>query len=380
MRILHISPSIAGAYGGPTQSLAGYARAALSEGMGVVVAAPRCGREDEAWLNAEIAGAEVRLFPGFGSGAFASSPALIGWLRSAGRQFDLVHVHGLWNPVSSLATRVCTRKGWPVVVRPFGTLSRYTFLHRRTWLKRIYLHILERSNLERADGIHFTTEVEQSEAAWYGVDFGNRSYVVPPPWRRTGCPASGGAPATEPPTVLFLSRLHPVKDVEGLLLAWVEVLKAVPSARLLIAGSGTPAYVARVKRQAEQLGVHRHVSFLGFVKGKEKARLWSSAHLFVLPSYHENFGVSVLEAVAAGLPVVITPQVQLASFVQQHHLGLVVERHPPALASAIVRGLQDEARQAHCRRYGPGLAEGCFSIERIGRQLGAMYLSVTRGC
>ena len=104
------------------------------------------------------------------------------------------------------------------------------------------------------------------------------------------------------------------------------------------------------------------------------------ADVFVLPSFHENFGVAVLEAVAAGLPVVVSPDVQLASFVSRHGLGIVSPREAGALADAIVDALGDAALRARSAREGPTLVREHFSPETVGAGLATMYeaaLSVT---
>ncbi|HLB08020.1 MAG TPA: glycosyltransferase, partial [Gemmatimonadaceae bacterium] len=221
MKILHVAPSISRAYGGPTYSLAAFARAALEQGAELTIAAPRP-PESDTWLAGAVPEAEVHEFRTLGGGAFLASPALHDWIRANGSRFDVVHVHGLLNPVSSLATRACVRKGWPVVVRPFGTMSRYTYEHRRGALKQLYRALLDKPNLIRVSAMHFTTTVERDESAWQSIAWGARAHVIPPPWLEDSSPAHPGAPA-ESRTVLFFSRLHPVKRLELLLDAWPDI-------------------------------------------------------------------------------------------------------------------------------------------------------------
>ncbi len=268
--------------------------------------------------------------------------------------------------MSSLAARTASAQGTPVVVRPFGTLSRYTFAHRRGWLKRGYFQAIDRPNLRRARGLHFTTDAERDEAGWHGLDLETRSFVVPPPLHLYAMPCR--EPTTD---VLFLSRLHPKKNVEGLLNAWARVVRDRPGLRLTIAGDGEPAYVARLRAQAAGLGAS--VVFAGFVHGEEKARLLASARVFALPSFHENFGVAVLEALAAGLPVVISRDVQLAAFVERHALGRVVAADAGPLAEALLASLDDTALIARCRQDGRRLVADTFSPDAVGQQLRAMY-------
>jgi len=369
MRVLHVAPNISRAYGGPTYSLAAYTLAAMSAGAGVTIAAPSPPDADRVWMAGLLGTVEVRSFPTYGSGAFLASPALQAWLRRHGSEFDVVHVHGLLNPVSSLASRGCLRNGWPLVIRPFGTLSHFTFAHRRGLLKRAYMAAIESANLQGASAIHFTTNAERDASNWHAIDWGDRACVVPPPW--IGPIASSSTHSSPTSTVLFLSRLHPVKNVELLIDSWPTVLQRMPTARLLIAGHGEPRYVQTLHERARSLGPS--ISFAGHVDDAKKEALLASATVFVLPSYHENFGIAVFEALAAGLPAVITPEVQLSEFVREHALGVVAEATVPELAAAIVRALTDDALRARCSAEGPELVARYYSPATIGEELLQMY-------
>ncbi len=373
MNILHIMPSLARAFGGPTQSWVGYARAAESQGAKVTVAAPRVNDRDYEWLNRQTTDVNYALFRSGGKGAMVFSPGLQRWLAAHGKTYDVVHVHGLFNPISSLALRHCVKKQWPVVLRPFGTLSRYTFLHRRSWMKQRYFRYLDRPSLEKSGGVHFTTSAERDEAEWHGIDFEKRGHVVPPPLLDAQLSIKEKEVS---PTVLFLSRLHPKKNIECLLDAWPGVQKVSNAARLIIAGDGDPEYVQQLKAYARLRDPNNQIEFVGFVAGEDKARLMAASTVFVLPSFQENFGVAVMEAIGAGLPVVISKYVQLASYVEQHDLGHVIETDAEALAFSITEIIRNHAYRKHCQEYGPERIQADFSVESVGRQLVSMYETV----
>jgi len=374
MKVLHVAPSIARAYGGPTYSLAGYARSAIGEGAEIAIAAPAPTAGDK-WLAGIVPEASVYTFRTYGRGAFLASGDLQSWLRRNGARFDVVHIHGLLNPVSSLAARMCVRSRWPVIIRPFGTLSRYTYAHRRGTLKQLYRWLLDRPNLERVSAVHFTTTVERAESEWQKIEWGARACVIPPPWLEDSRNGSSRPPAGDSDTVLFLSRLHPVKRVELLLDAWPEIRRRRPDAKLVIAGDGEPSYVAKLRARAQSLD--DSVSFAGHVDGEAKRTLLQGARVFALPSQHENFGVAVLEALAAGLPVVISPEVQLSAFVSEHSLGIITEASPSTLAATIVGVLEDRVLRERSRKQGPALVSRYFSPHAIGVQLLEMYRFAT---
>lgn len=378
MRILHVAHSIEKSYGGPTQSLAGYALAARLAGAGVSVAAPKCSNVDADSLQSRLGDGNLYQFPSYGAGAFTFAPALIRWLKVGARDFDVVHVHGLLNPISSLAARACIARGHLTIIRPYGTLSRYTFSHRRTILKRAYLDGIERPNLVSAAGIHFTTDSELADAAWHGIDFSGRAHIVAPPF--LGSPKiSPFAAHKGPPTALFLGRLNPIKNLEALIHAWPTVADSFPGARLVIAGDGSRWYRRSLESLASSSRAASGISFAGFVSGSEKDGMLARANVFVLPSHHENFGIAVLEAIAAGVPVVITPQVQLAPFVRENELGVVSTPDYSSLSQAMRLVLGNSLMQKHVAVRGSEVVTREFGMDPIGRRLMAMYAAVSAG-
>jgi glycosyltransferase involved in cell wall biosynthesis len=370
LNILHVAPSVARSYGGPTYSLISYSRAAIATGAEITIAVPRPAKDDCEWLSGEIPEANQQLFESVGSGAFIGAPALHQWLRRNGSRFDVVHVHGLFNPVSSLSARECVRAGWPVVIRPFGTLSRYSHTHRRSLLKAMYFRVIERRNLRRASAIHFTTVAERDESAWREIEWGTRAFVIPPPWyeRPNDVPRPNEAHSR---TALIVARLNPIKNIEMLIDAWPLVRERLPDAQLVIAGAGEPDYVQALRDRAG--GLSTSVRFVGFADDVTKDRLLRESAVFVLPSFHENFGIAVLEALAAGLPVVLTAEVQLSTFVREHRLGVVVEQSAKSFAEAIIAVMEDRAMKDHCRANGPAVVQHSFSPSAIGTRLLDMY-------
>jgi glycosyltransferase involved in cell wall biosynthesis len=368
-----VTPSIAQSYGGPTQSLAGYSVASRHAAIEVSIAAPRCGAADlNAFVN-HAGDAELYLFPASGGGAFSVSPALVRWVRQSAPDYDVVHVHGLFNPISSLAARTALRRNAAVIIRPFGTLSRYTFHHRRTGLKKAYFRLIERRNLLDAAALHFTSVTERNEADWHGIDFTGRAYVVPPPSPGRTSPRPAPDQSETGDRVVFVGRINPIKNLECLIDAWKLVQQRIPGASLAIAGNGEPGYVATLQRRASLNGVANSVVFDGFVSGPKKDKLLESANLLVLPSHHENFGVVILEALEAGLPVVVSQDVHLADFVRDNDLGKVATSTPAGLADAIVEVLGDDRLRQRARSNGPDIVAGSFSPAAIGDLLSKMY-------
>jgi glycosyltransferase involved in cell wall biosynthesis len=382
VKILHAMPSLARAFGGPVEALIGYVEAAGLSGNQCTVVGPACDPEDLRWLREAMPETEVIAVGVAGESSLRSAGRVEREVSGRLRESDAVHVHGLLNPVSSLAARSAIRRRAAVIIGPFGTLSRYTFSHRRRLAKSLYFRSLDADNLRRASGVHFTTAAERDEAAWHGIDFEGRAYVVPPPFRmarpRPGNPSdrearlSSRGERTE--TVLFLGRLVPTKGVELLLEAWSLVRDERPRARLVIAGSGTRSYESRLRSSGPRSApADRDITFTGFVSGESKERWLTDADLFVLPSHHENFGIAVLEAIAAGIPVVVSPAVQLAPWIVSHGLGVIADRTPRSLAAAITAALEDGQLRSRAAASGFEAVADAFQPKVIAPALDAMY-------
>ncbi len=372
MTILHVMPNVSRAFGGPTESLIGYAQAARTQDIDVHVAAPAVSAEDEAWLREQLPEATLHFFASAGQHAYVVAPGLWIWMWQEAKRFDAAHVHGLFNPVSSLSAHIGNVKTVPTIMRPFGTLSRYTF-SRRSTLKQLYFTLLDRPALRRAAAVHFTTEAERDEANRLSINVEDRSAVVPPPWRGEAR-APDMKEKADRPTVLYMSRLHPKKNVQGLLRAWVQVVADRPDAQLWVAGDGDDAYVQQLHDTVAAHGLGDSVSFLGFVSGDEKERVLREAWAFALPSHQENFGVAVLEAVAAGLPVVISGEVQLQAFIEEKDLGRIVDRTDPSdIAAGLETVLADDAGRRRVAEAGPAGVREVFSLEQIGEKLWELY-------
>jgi len=141
----------------------------------------------------------------------------------------------------------------------------------------------------------------------------------------------------------------------------------------VLAGSGDEGYLRKLTRRTRELGIDDSTTFRGFVSGAEKQSLLSSASLLALPSHHENFGIAVLESLDAGIPVVISPEVQLADFVRQNNVGKVAQSTPVDLANAILDTLNDGTLGARTRLIGAELVAKEFSPTVIGDRLSSMY-------
>ncbi len=374
MRILHVIPSIAAVHGGPSRAVREMAGAVLALGHEVEIATT----DDEGpGLRGTVGealedGVMVRRFAKQTDFYKVSRP-LGWWLEQRVRGYDVVHIHALFSHTSIIAARIARRNGVPYILRPLGVLGRYGREKRRPFLKGLSLRWVEGPLLRDAAAIHYTSSAEQLEAEEGGVR--GRAVILP-----LGIPAVVRGDAAlfverfggseDEARVLFLSRLDPKKGIEVLLQAWAMVRSP---ARLIIAGDGAPAYVAQLKSAAERAGVAERVVWTGQLEGELKTAAFAAASVFVLPSYSENFGIAAVEALSAGVPVILSEGVAVSREVAAAGAGVVVRPEPRMLAAAIEK-LLAEPDEARCLgERGRELAAREFSTEAMATRLVAMY-------
>ena len=370
MHVLHVTPSVGPLRGGPSAALGVMTRALRAAGVQVDVATTN---DNDTELLAVPIGEPVdengTRYWYFERTAhpYTTSAGLARWLRANIAQYDVVHTHALFSFSTAIATAAARKKRVPYIVRPLGTLARYG-MQQHSLLKQLSWFMLERRILRHAAAVHFTSQAEREEAERLGHW---RSVVVP-----LGVPAPPEirrpAPDPDEPVYLFLSRIHPKKRVELLLQAFWLVRESVPGARLVIAGQGPPAYVQELQKQCVDLGVAAHVQWLGHVDGVRKAELLRQVHVFVLPSVNENFGMAPVEAMAAGIPVVLTQGVAIHREVEAHGAGLIADETVATLADAMLELRRPEVQLAMSKQA-VQLAHDHFSIEAMQHGLVQMY-------
>jgi glycosyltransferase involved in cell wall biosynthesis len=233
------------------------------------------------------------------------------------------------------------------------------------------LNLVEKRNLDGASLLHFTTPRERDECFMaFGKSF--PSLVLPLGVRLPSVIAEGYV-KKESLRLLFLSRLHPKKQLEVLLKALSLLHTASPDLlwQLDIAGYGEPAYLASLQKLAERLNISHRCRWLGHVQGDAKTCLLQQADWFLLPSAAENFGIAVVEAMAAGTPVIVSPQVAVADLILSAGAGLVCPSDPPSLCQVLLSNYQGPS--SAMRLAARTLAETTFSWSSVAEQLETSY-------
>lgn len=381
MKILHVCTSIDPSTGGPANVLARLSRVQVQERgheLSIVTAdEPRAVES----VALSVRGARL-IAAGPAHGAFARGARVAASIEERLRSgVDVVHIHGVWQHAPHTAARAAHAAGVPYIVRPCGMLDPWC-LNQGRLKKRAFLALIGRRHLNRAAALHFTTETERQLVE--PLRLKPRGFVIPNglDWDEfETLPARGAFRAAhaigDRPLVVFLSRLHHKKGLDLLLPAFAKLNDS--SAMLALIGPGEAAYVEQLRDEAKRLRIDDRVILPGMVAGRARLEALRDADLFCLPSYQENFGVSVIEALGMGTPVLISDQVNIHQEVAAANVGDVVPCHIEPLATRLRAMLSDRARLADMASRARPWVERTFRWDAIAVQVDAMYEQVLAG-
>jgi len=380
LRVLHVIANLDPHHGGPPAAITGMCLALARRGHTVTIATTDDYEGGHSHQPGEALGEEVAVqyFPIQWPRRYGLSLPMVEGLRRLIPDFDLVHIHSLYLFHTLVTGHWCRALGVPYVVRPHGTLDPY--LRRRSRLKKtVYNWLVERRNLDHAAAVHYTSADERDLVALLG--FKAPAVVVPlgidlrefddlpqPGMFRRRHPA-----LLDKTLIVFLGRLTPKKGLDLLAKAFGEVRRVVPQAHLVIAGPDDEGYGRQVRKFLADSGVDGHTTLLGMVAGREKLELLRDTDVWVLPSYTENFGLAVVEAMASGLPLVISNRVNIWNHIAAREAGLVVDCDASQVSQAICRVLREPDLGRRLAANALSLARTEFSWAAVGAQLEQVY-------
>lgn len=384
MKVLHVIPSLSPSQGGPSLVLPVMAGALAERGVQVdVVTTDDDGRGrrvpggvTEGWQDRE--GWRLRMFPKQTEFYKVSMP-LRRWLRRHVADYDVVHVHAVFSFASSAACAAARAAGVPFIVRPLGVLNAWGMRNRRRWVKAQSFRWLDKPLLDAAAAIHYTSQAEADEAAELsirahpaviplGTDLRCLDALPPPSSFQAAHPATSSGR-----NFLFLSRIDPKKGLELLLDAFASSRAGRQGWLLVVAGAGDRSYEDALRERARASGISDRVLWTGFLEGDQRLAALAACQVFVLPSSSENFGVALLEAMAAGLPCISTEGVALAREAAAAQSVLLTGRTVPELAAIMDRLAGDAAEREALGRRAAQLARSAYSAQTMAAALENLY-------
>lgn len=352
MNILQIIPSLSPLHGGPTFVAMSLSKALADRGHRVyLMTTDRGGVPDLSWLeNVTVKVFKENFAP------YAYSHEMSRELELLVPNVDLVHAHALYLHPTVRAAQLAYKFQVPYIIRPAGALDPY-HLGRKALKKAVFDYFIHNEVLRNAAAFHFTTEIEKTISQ--PRTYGRRSIVIPngldinqieklaqkERFRKT---LAGAASSKR--LVLFLGRINYKKGFEILIPAFARVKKEIPDIHLVLAGNDD-GYLPVVRELIDVHDLSADCTIVGFLNSPEKFEALADADVFVLPSFSENFANALFEALACGIPSVISNQVNSWPEIAAADAAVVINTNVDDLAAALSELLQNPGRRDEVSRH-----------------------------
>ncbi|MBX3500140.1 MAG: glycosyltransferase [Alphaproteobacteria bacterium] len=381
MRILHLIATLNRESGGPAQACVEMAAAVARRGHDVSIYTTNWkegGVEDVPTDRpVERDGFAVRYFPVHAPRFWKPSLAMARALSRDMAGFDVVHLHSIYLFHDLVGGHYARRRGVPYIVRPHGMLDPYIRAHHRArkWLMEA---AFQNRVLRHATAIHYTSDIEREISTPFamgapprvvplGVDLSGFDALPSPEIFHQRFPETRGKTI-----VLFLSRLHFKKGLDLLLPAFAQLAATDPTLHLVIAGPDD-GMLGQCREWAARDGVAGRVTFTGMLRGADKLSAFAAARLFALPSYSENFGIAAVEAMAAGLPVVVSDQVNIWRELKAGGGATVIACTRDALTTAMTPLLADAGAASEAGRRARATVDRLYRWDNVAAALETLY-------
>ena len=374
MRVLHVIPSLLPESGGPSRAVPDLCRALMVSGTEVTLFSTHVTGNG---LSVEPSREpyEMVLFAA-SNGSLAGARRISKAIRERATDFDLIHIHSFWNFTVTWAAAAARNANIPYVIAPRGMLSETCLRQHRYGVKRAYAGTVDRRTVEGAARMHFLTadEWRASQNGWFrkpphflarnGVEV-NLDNVRPGSFRAQFPELSGRR------IMLFLGRLHAIKGLDLQLSALQRLISKYPDLIWLLVGPDGGDW-PRLEQSIRKKGLQSHVKWIGPVMGEDRLAALIDADVVVQTSSYECQSMTVNEALAVGVPLVVTDSINYNE-VESAGAGLVVSKDAGDLAGAIDRILQAPGANEEMRKAGRRFAAKELSWRQIAGVVNGAY-------
>jgi len=389
MRILLITPAYWPAidYGGPIKSVKLLAEEYQKLGHNVSVFTTAYGLKENKFQKEVVNGIEVYYFKFF---KFLRWVVPVGFLKEffkAKDRFDIFHINLVWAPISWLFGFMLALFNKKIIISPRGTLNEELIRKRSRLVKKIIYFTFIQFILKKAKGFHFTSEIEKNK--FYEIFRKEKSFCVVPnlfdfsEFQRTvDRNTLRKFNLFDKKYILYFGRISWEKRIELLIDAFSEISKKFNNTYLAICGLADKNYFEKIEKQIKALELKDKVILNGsIIYGEEKVALFQNALCFVLPSISENFGYVALEALASGVPVIISSGVGLKELIQKYNAGLVfVGENNKELKNDLINKLdlilRDEELRKNLSKNGFQLLQKEFNNQVLAQKMIEFYSKV----
>jgi glycosyltransferase involved in cell wall biosynthesis/SAM-dependent methyltransferase/uncharacterized protein YbaR (Trm112 family) len=384
VKILHVIAWLAPRYGGPVVVVPELSAKLAEHGHNVEIVTTNVDGSDrlpvESGRSIAWAGATATFHPISAPRRYLTSRPMLADLWRRVSAFDVVHIHYLYRFHTVAAAAAARRAKVPYVIQAHGALDPWHRARRRR-AKDVYHFLVEDRVIRGASAILCTSRQESDSIQNLG--YTTPTFIIPlgidaDALREPGSVeflAEAGINA-DALVVTFLGRISAKKGVDLLVESFVHTASAFPDAHLIIAGPDDEGIGRGLTPLIAKAGLTGRVSFIGVVAGPQKRALLQRSAVFVLPSADESFGLAVVEAMAVGCPVVVSPQVAIEDEVRASGAGIVVERIPADIARAVARVLENSAVARVMGEAGRRVVDEKFAWPTVVGQFETMYEAV----
>lgn len=389
MRILQVISSLAPGSGGPPNAVLKLSFALARKGQEVTIFTTDA--DIKGRLNVPL-GAPVNIknvkifyFHVQWTRNYPFSLYLVKALKKYIPDFDIVHIHSLFRFSTLAASYYCQKYHKPYIIRTLGQVD--PFLFRRHKLRKLlYFWFFECKNLQRACALHFTSEDEKSWMKHLNLIF--NSIVIPAGIdleEFKDLPTYGTFRLKYPELkdkkiILFLSRITFKKGLDILVRSFANLAKEKDEVHLVIAGPDDEGYGKKVKNWLRKEGILNRATFTGMLLDKDKLAAFRDSDIFVLPSYSENFGMAIVEAMACGVPVVISNKVGIYSEINENRAGVVVECNEISIYEGIKSVLDNKNFAEELSFKGRKMVEEYYDIDKVADKMIEAYKEILKDC
>lgn len=374
MRVLHIIPSLLPESGGPARIVPELCRALATSGVNVTLFSAHLPGK-KLTIDPAREPYEVVLFTG-ANGSLTGARRIHKSIRERSSEFDLIHIHSLWNLTTTLSATAARKSNVPYIIAPMGMLSDVCLRQRSYALKRSYAWALERQTVEGAAGLHLANEDElrtlHKDWFQYPPHFFARNALnldlirINPSTFREQFPE-----LIERPIMLSFGRLHAIKGLDIQLQALARLLPKYPDLVWVLVGPDAGEW-QRLNSLIYATGLESNIKWLGPISGDDRFSALANADVLVQTSFYECQSMAVNEALAVGVPLVVTDSINYGE-VQSVGAGFVVSRKPAAVANAIDEILASADRSNEMRAAGRRFALEELSRSKVSRVLREAY-------
>ena len=367
MRIIQIVPSVSKESSGPSYSIIGLCKSLIKYNLDIQLLS----------LDWEPIKSPPKFLTTFKMGwmprRLGHSPLLFKHLldQVKSKKIDIVHNHGMWQMNSLYPGWVVKKSKSKLIVSPRGTFSEWA-MNSGSFMKKFFWVLLQKPSLRNTECFHATSEAEYRDIRRLG--FKQPVAIIP---NGIDIPSLPKKKRKEVRTLLFLGRIHPVKGLDLLLHAWKEVQDTFPEWQLILAGGdegfhGASGYLNKMQNLSNTLDLQR-VRFVGELNGANKLEAYTDADLFILPSFSENFGVTIVESLASGAPVITTNGTPWKDL-ESRKAGWCIDSDVDALTSCLKISLPlSHSDLSRMGLKGRQWMENEFSWEKIANQMLKTY-------